>query len=97
MSIFYITIQETNKMTWLRLYTVTYFSKEKGKEFHFIKYSEWQNSNGLQLPKVLTWYNYDNNKPTTKRNEMNFSGVTLTNVKMKPEVFSKPEGAEVIE
>lgn len=29
---------ETNQMVWLG-YTVTYFTKEKGKEFHFIKYS----------------------------------------------------------
>ena len=87
---------ETNKMTWLG-YTVTYFSKEKGKEFHFIKYSEWQNSNNLQLPKTLTWYNYENNLPTTKRNDLEFSDVRLTQMKMKANVFSKPEGAEVIE
>ena len=87
---------ETNKMAWLG-YTVTYFSKEKGKEFHFIKYSEWQNSNNMQLPKTLTWYNYENNLPTTKRNDLEFSSVTLTPVKMNSSVFSKPEGAEVIE
>lgn len=87
---------ETNKMVWLG-YTVTYFSKEKGKEFHFIKYSEWQNVNGLQLPKTLTWYNYENNVPTTKRNDVEFLDVRLTEMKMKAKVFAKPEGAEVVE
>lgn len=67
---------ETYKMTWLG-YTVTFFTKEKAKEFHFIKYSEWQIVNGLQLPKTLTWYNYENNLPTTKRNDLEFSNVTL--------------------
>lgn len=87
---------ETNKMTWLG-YTVTFFTKEKEKEFHFIKYSEWQNVNGLELPKTLTWYNYENNMPTTKRNDLEFSEVRLTEMKMKASVFSKPEDAEVIE
>ncbi|WP_040253298.1 DUF6503 family protein [Psychroserpens mesophilus] len=87
---------ETHKMAWLA-YTVTFFSKEKGKEFHFIKYSDWQNVAGLQLPKTLTWYNYENNLPTTKRNDLEFSEVTLTKMKMNSEVFSKPEDAEVIE
>lgn len=68
---------ETFKMEWLG-YTVTYFSKEKGKEFHFIKYSDWQDISGLTLPKTLTWYNYENNKPTTMRNPMNFVNVKLS-------------------
>ena len=68
---------ETFKMEWLA-YTVTYFSKEKGKEFHFIKYSEWQEASGLQLPKTLTWYNYKNNKPTTLRNDMSVVNLKLS-------------------
>ena len=87
---------ETNKMAWLA-YTVTYFTKEKGKEFHFINYSEWQYLNDILLPNTLTWYNYEDNMPTTKRNALEFSEVTLTKVKMNPEVFAKPEGAEVVE
>ncbi|WP_431135047.1 DUF6503 family protein [Psychroserpens mesophilus] len=87
---------KTHKMAWLG-YTVTFFTNEKGKEFHFIKYSEWQNVNGLELPKTLTWYHYENNLPTTKRNDLEFSDVSLTKMKMKPSIFSKPEGAEVVE
>ena len=65
---------ETNKMTWLS-YTVTYFSKEKSKEFRFIKYSNWQTIEGLLLPETLTWYNYENNLPTTKRNDLKFTNI----------------------
>ena len=86
---------DSNYMAWLG-YTVTYFTKEKGKEFHFIKYSDWQDVNGLQLPKTLTWYNYENNKPTTKQRDLEFSDVQLSKEKMDASIFEKPEGAEVV-
>jgi hypothetical protein len=86
----------THKMAWLG-YTVTFFSKEKDKEFHFIKYSNWQTVNGLLLPETLEWYNTENNLPTTKRNEVKFIDVALSEQKMGFESFEKPEGAEIIE
>ena len=87
---------QTNKMAWLG-YTVTYFSKEKGKEFHFIKYSNWQNIEGLLLPETLTWYNYENNMPTTKRNDMMFTNVVISKEKPSAILFEMPEGAKIIE
>ncbi|RLD28715.1 MAG: hypothetical protein DRI75_05825 [Bacteroidetes bacterium] len=87
---------ETYKMEWLA-YTVTYFSKEKGKEFHFIKYSDWQTVEGLKLPKTLTWYNYENNQPTTKRNDVNFVNVSILKTKPDDSMFKKPEDAKTIE
>lgn len=87
---------ETYQMEWLG-YTVTYFSKEKSKEFHFIKYNDWQTVDGLQLPKTLTWYNYENNKPTEKRNDMQFVNIKLSKDKMDTKLFAMPEDAEVVE
>jgi uncharacterized protein DUF6503 len=87
---------ETYKMEWLG-YTVTYFSKEKGKEFHFIKYGDWQSVEGLKLPKTLTWYDYENNKPTTKRNDVNFVNVLLSKTKPNDSLFKKPNNAKIIE
>ncbi len=87
---------ETYNMEWLG-YTVTYFSKEKGKEFHFIKYSDWQTIDGLELPKTLTWYDYENSKPTTKRNDLEFVNVTILQTKPDDRLFKKPENAKVIE
>tara|TARA_R110002049_G_scaffold113243_2_gene263407 strand:+ start:191 stop:982 length:792 start_codon:yes stop_codon:yes gene_type:complete len=87
---------ETHKMTWLG-YTVTYFSKEKSKEFHFIKYSNWQTVEGLLLPETLTWYNYENNLPTTKKNDLQFTNIVLSKEKTDQDVFEAPEGAEIIE
>ncbi len=87
---------ETYEMEWLG-YTVTYFSKEKGREFHFIKYSDWQNVDGLKLPKTLTWYNYENNQPTTKRNDVNYVNVSISLDKSEDSLFEKPDDAKIIE
>ena len=86
---------KTFKMEWLG-YTVTYFSKEKGKEFHFIKYSDWQEVSGLQLPKTLTWYNYENNKPTTMRNPMNFVDVKLSKQTPSDEMFKVVDSTLIV-
>ncbi len=87
---------ETNKMAWLG-YTVTYFSKEKGKEFHFIKYSNWQNIEDLLLPETLTWYNYENNMPTTKRSDRVFTNVVISKEKPDTSLFEIPEGTNAID
>ena len=87
---------ETNRMAWLG-YTVTYFSKEKGKEYHFIEYSNWQTIEGLLLPETLTWYNYENNLPTTKRSDRVFTNVVISKGKRNDSMFEMLEGAEVID
>jgi hypothetical protein len=86
----------TNQMAWLG-YTVTYFTKEKGKEFHFIKYSNWQTVEGLLLPETLTWYNHENNLPTTKRYDLKFVNIKISQEKLNSDIFEMPEGAEIIE
>jgi len=88
--------KETHQMEWLG-YTVTYFSKEKSKDFHYIKYSDWQIIDGIKLPKTLEWYNYEDGKPTTKRNAMNFTNILLEKSKINVKDFVRPENAEVVE
>lgn len=87
---------KTFKMEWLG-YTVTYFSKEKSKEFHFIKYSDWQEVNGLLLPKTLSWYHYENNMPTTFRNNVNFLNVKLSKDLPKEDMFKVPDSTMIVE
>ncbi|WP_445955283.1 DUF6503 family protein [Yeosuana sp.] len=87
---------ETYKMAWLG-YTITYFSKEKSKDFHYIKYSEWQQVNGLLLPKTLQWYQVVDGKITEKRNVVQFTNVMVSKAKMDDVIFLKPEKAEIIE
>ena len=87
---------ETNKMAWLG-YTVTFFTKEKGKELHFIKYSNWQDVDGLLLPEILTWYAYENNQPTEKKKDLKFIDVKVSKEKPNPELFEVLEGATLVE
>ena len=87
---------ETNKMAWLG-YTVTFFTKEKGKEFHFIKYSNWQEVDGLVLPETLTWYDYENNQPTERKNTLKFINIKTSKEKPNSEIFESPEGAVIVE
>lgn len=87
---------ETHQMVWLG-YTVTYFSKEKSNEFNFIRYSNWQTVEGLLLPEMLTWYNYENNLPTTKRNDLQFTDIKVTKDKLNSDIFALPEDAQIIE
>ncbi len=80
---------DTNKMIWLA-YTVTYFTKEKSKEWHFIRYTDWQNVNGLLLPKTLSWYKANGFKIGEKRNDLEFIDIKLSKEKMESSIFKKP-------
>lgn len=80
---------DNNQMEWLS-YTVTYFSKEKSDKFSYIKYDQWQDIDGVKLPKVLQWYNVENDSLTTMRNERSFTSVKLTKDEMPEDMFTKP-------
>ncbi len=64
---------------------------------HYIKYSEWQQVNGLLLPKTLQWYQVVDGKITEKRNVVQFTNVMVSKAKMDDVIFLKPEKAEIIE
>ena len=86
--------KNTFKLTWLG-YTVTYFSQEKSTEYHFMKYSNWQNVNGLTVPETMGWYQVENHVPTTMRHQFKFVDVAISNQKMASETFEKPESAVI--
>ncbi len=87
---------ETGQMQWLG-YTVTFGKGKKSKEFHFIKYSNWQTVEGLVLPETLTWYKYENNLPTEKRNDLQFTDIKLSKETADSSIFEAPAGATIIE
>ncbi|MGY0392897.1 DUF6503 family protein [Bizionia sp. KMM 8389] len=87
---------ETGQMAWLG-YTVTFGKPEASPDFHFIRYNNWQTVNGLVVPKSIDWYNYENNLPTEKRNTVEFSDVKLSEQAPESTLFTKPNGAKVIE
>jgi len=86
---------ETNKMVWLA-YTVTFFEKKATPTYSLIKYAEWQDLNGLQLPSTLQWYSYKDGIVGEMRNEMKFINTTISK-EMDVTLFAKPDKAIVVE
>lgn len=81
---------KTHKMQWLS-YTVTYFSGDKSQDFHYIKYDQWQEIEGLLLPKTLQWYNVEGDSITSTRNERVFKNVRLSKDELPDSTFKKME------
>ena len=86
---------ETFKMEWLG-YTVTYFSKEKSTAIKWIRYDDWKDINGLQLPNSLAWYTLEEDKPVELRNRLNFKNVVLSENPHPKSVFEKTANAEIV-
>ncbi|MEM7085439.1 MAG: DUF6503 family protein [Bacteroidota bacterium] len=87
---------ETKLMTWLA-YTVTYRTNEKSDNWRYINYADWQEVNGLTLPKTLTWYNIEDGKPTVPRSSMKFENIQVSESLPNVNLFVKPFGATISE
>ena len=88
--------KDTNQMEWLA-YTVTFGKNEKSERFSYIKYDQWDNVNGLILPKKLQWYEVENGVPTTMRSERSFIKPTSTETILNSSIFKKPVSAKFAE
>lgn len=86
---------DTGQMAWLA-YTVTYRDNQKKDEFSYIKYDQWQEVNGLMLPKTLVWYTVEDGKPTAPRNTVEFTKVNMTETHLDESLFTKPEAAAIV-
>jgi len=86
---------ETKRMAWLG-YTVTFNTNEKSQDWHFIKYANWNEVNGIILPSALVWYNVEEGKPTTERNTMDIETVAVNETMTSEDVFAMPEGAQSV-
>jgi len=86
--------KEEHKMAWLG-YTVTYFSKEKSTDWHFIKYTDWTDVNGLILPLHLEWYKSEGFKIGEKRNSLFFADAIASTTRPDDAIFEKTESTKV--
>jgi hypothetical protein len=77
------------------LYTVTYYSKEKSEKFSALHYSDWENVNGLTLPKKMVGYKFENEQLGEMRYERIFSDAKLSKDAKPANFFAKPEGSEI--
>ena len=81
-------------------YTVTYPPLIKGKsveelERRAVIYEEWQEIDGLIVPKTLKFHHWTDEKPGAEKGYMQFENVTFTKEIPDPTIFAKPEGAAV--
>jgi len=81
----------TLQMTWLG-YTVTYGDDKPSTEIHYIKYTDWENVNGLVLPKKLQWYDSENNLPIKASNVADFENISISEKMIDASKFIKPSG-----
>ena len=86
---------ETHKMSWLA-YTVTYFSKEKSKKFNLIRYDDWENVAGVDLPSSIQWHHYNDGEIGDVRNEVNFVKSSLSKTAADELVFKVPDSTMIV-
>lgn len=82
---------KTYQMEWLA-YTVTFKSKKPSDNLRWIKYKEWDNVNGLVLPKEIFWYNKnDKGMPLTPNGKiLEFTLPLLSEAKLADSFYAKP-------
>ncbi len=87
---------ENHQMAWLG-YTVTYRTGEKSETIKWIRYDDWQNLEGLVLPKSITWYNFEGSKILDARSTVAFENVTLSKASKPSDFYEKPSEAVFVE
>lgn len=87
---------DTHQMAWLG-YTVTYRTGEKSDNVKWIRYDDWQNLNGVVLPKSISWYNYEGRDILDARNTVSFEEAAVSTTPKPDDFYAKPEGATVAE
>jgi len=86
---------ETFQMQWLG-YTVTYRSGEVSDNVKWIRYNDWANVEGIQLPQSITWHAYEGRVIGEPKNTVVFEDVSLS-ISAKPEDhYAKPEKAKFV-
>ncbi|MDH7444282.1 DUF6503 family protein [Aquimarina sp. 2201CG14-23] len=81
--------KDSHQMKYLG-YTVTFFSKESSEKISLIEYSDWNNVNGLLLPKTLKWKEYKDGVVGDVRSERNFVNASVSSEKLDSSLYKKP-------
>lgn len=76
-------------------YSVTYYDESRATQYSAIRYENWTNVNGIQLPQELVWYKWENDSLGEKRGGAEFTNLSLSTEAMSESTFAKPEGAYV--
>ncbi|MBT9394955.1 hypothetical protein KLP40_17450 [Hymenobacter sp. NST-14] len=79
----------------LLLYTVTFFEPGKQATFNSLLYTDWQQADGLLLPRKMEGHKFANDQIGDLRYQAEFSDVHLTRAQPAASLFAMPNGAEV--
>ncbi|RFP67040.1 hypothetical protein D0N36_00715 [Hymenobacter lapidiphilus] len=79
----------------LVLYTVTFFEPGKAATYNALLYPEWQQVNGLLLPRRMEGHKFADNQIGELRYQAAFSQVQLTKPQPETSQFARPAGAEL--
>ncbi|MCB0854363.1 MAG: hypothetical protein KDD63_19205 [Bacteroidetes bacterium] len=81
------------------LYSVTYFNKENATQYNALYYREWQEADGLKVPKTIVRHYWDaeNQALGDSRGEKSFENVGFSEEKAALSTFSAPEHSKVVE
>ncbi len=78
------------QMKWLG-YTVTYRTKEKSDNIKWIRYEDWNTTDGLLLPSKLSWYAYEGRQIKERKSSRVFAKVQLSEMPKPVSFYEKPE------
>ncbi len=81
--------EASKKMKFLG-YTVTFFSKETSEKISLVEYADWNEVNGLLLPKTLKWRTYENGVVGDVKSEKHFVNASIKKEKPTSSLFKKP-------
>ena len=79
----------------LLLYTVTYYSGEKHENYNALKYTQWQEVNGVYVPATFEGYKYEDGIIGDLRYKTDFDQVTLKEEAPEDSIFELPSEAEI--
>lgn len=79
----------------LLLYTVTYYSGATSDKFNALLYEEFEEVNGLLLPKLMKGYKYTDGKLGELRYERPFTNIKLNTEAPDQSLFEMPAAAEI--
>jgi hypothetical protein len=73
----------------------TSFSTRQAGHLQSLLYSDWQQADGLLLPRKMEGHKFENDKLGDLRYQAEFSNVHLTRAQPAASLFTMPQGAEM--
>jgi len=85
---------QSKQLTYL-LYSVTYFDAGRAERYNAAHYADWQEVDGLKVPKTMISYVWDSENETLgeKKRSKEFSQVSFKSQRPDASIFARPEGA----